>query len=294
VSTPGQISAFYDPMIAKIIAWADNRLDAASALASAISATQVHGVRTNRDFLAALLRDSDFLAGETRTDFLDHHQHLLDPPTVTPWIVHLAAAVAVSAASRGLSTPLAAFAAPGFRPMVSRPLTTAVWRRDGSVKPLELGYGVGAWSGDTDLVLEIDGMRHDLSLRHLGTDSVTVCHDGVDYPCGVRRYDDGSVWVNDSGSQTGWWPEPRLPDPDSAGPTALGPVNEIPGTVVGVHVQPGDTVVAGQKLVVIEAMKMEHPATAAVDGVVDKVHVALGQYVDAHTVLVTLTAEDPS
>jgi propionyl-CoA carboxylase alpha chain len=60
---------------------------------------------------------------------------------------------------------------------------------------------------------------------------------------------------------------------------------------VAVLVAAGDRVVAGQKLVVLEAMKMEHPAVAAADGVVESVRVEVGQYVDAHAVLVTLTVE---
>jgi propionyl-CoA carboxylase alpha chain len=292
VSAPAQISPYYDPMIAKVVARADSRVDAASALASAMEATQVHGVRTNRDFLAALLREPDFLAGETRTNFLELHPHLLDPPTATPWIVHLAAAVSVSTSLRGAGRHLQPPAAPGFRPMASSPLTTAIWHRDGTTDALAVGYRLGAWAGDSALVLEVDGDRHELTLRHLTPDSVTVRHAGVDHRCTVRTYPDGSVWVNDPTSQTSWRPEPRLPDPGASGPTALGPVNEIPGTVVRVDVAAGDVVAAGQKLVVIEAMKMEHAATAAVDGIVEQVHVAVGQYVDAHTVLVTLATED--
>ena len=56
----------------------------------------------------------------------------------------------------------------------------------------------------------------------------------------------------------------------------------------------GDVVTAGQKLVPVEAMTMEHTATAAVDGTVEHIHVEVGQYVEAHTVLVTLSAVDPS
>ena len=56
----------------------------------------------------------------------------------------------------------------------------------------------------------------------------------------------------------------------------------------------GDVVTAGQRLVTVEAMKMEHPATAAMDGTVEHIHVEVGQYVEAHTVLVTLSAVDPA
>lgn len=71
-------------------------------------------------------------------------------------------------------------------------------------------------------------------------------------------------------------------------------MNDIPGTVVAIAVEIGDVVTAGQKLVTVEAMKMEHPAAAAVDGTVEHIHVEVGQYVEAHTVLVTLSAVDPS
>ncbi len=292
IEAPAQISPFYDPMIAKVIAYSDTRTDAASSLAAAISGTRVHGIRTNRDFLSALLRDPDFLAGETRTDFLSKHPDLLDPPAPTSRTVHLAAAVAVSATRRRGNRTVRRVAPPGFRPMLARELVRTTWRRDGSDEPVSVGYELGAWSGDTTLTLEIDGERHEIGLRHLDEHSVIVQHDGVDYPCIVHQYADESVWVNDSATQTAWHPDPRLPAPDASGPTARGPVNEIPGTVVRVDVAAGDRVVAGQRLVVIEAMKMEHVATAAVDGTVEAIHVAEGDYVDAHTVLVTLATDE--
>jgi 3-methylcrotonyl-CoA carboxylase alpha subunit len=114
----------------------------------------------------------------------------------------------------------------------------------------------------------------------------------VDHPCTVASYPDGSVWVNDPSGQSGWRTRPRLPDPDAAGASATGPVSTMPGTVVAIAVEVGQRVTAGQRLVVVEAMKMEHPATAAVDGVVEAIHVAVGQFVDAKTVLVSLKAED--
>jgi biotin carboxyl carrier protein len=64
------------------------------------------------------------------------------------------------------------------------------------------------------------------------------------------------------------------------------------GVVAAVRVRPGDAVTAGQQLVVVEAMKMEWPAVSATDGIVETVHVEVGQYVDAQAVLVTLTPRD--
>ncbi|GAA1275296.1 biotin carboxylase N-terminal domain-containing protein [Pseudonocardia aurantiaca] len=287
VAAPGEVSPFYDPMLAKVVAHAPTRAEAAAMLAGALDATEVHGPVTNRAMLAALLRDPDFLAGETRTDFLDRHPVLLAPPPPTPEVVHLGAAVAVTAARRRAADPVTSLAPPGFRLLPGSAPATARWTPIGG-EPADVGYRLGAAFGDTALTVTVGGTTTELGLRDLGPDGVRVVHDGVAVPCIVRVHPDGSVWVNDPAAQSGWRPEPRLPDPELSA-AAAGPVAEVPGTVAAVLVAAGDQVTAGQKLVVLEAMKMEHPATAAADGVVAAVHVEPGQYVEAHTVLVTLT-----
>nr|WP_276613839.1 biotin/lipoyl-containing protein [Rhodococcus sp. 14C212] len=169
-------------------------------------------------------------------------------------------------------------------------LTSAVWQPFGR-EPIPVAYRLAAPSGDTELVLDLDGTRHRFDLIDLGADTVRVRFDGVDYPCAVATHRDGSIWINDATSQSGWVPEPRLPDRTVLAASAAGPVSEVPGTVVAVLISEGDTVAAGQKLVVLEAMKMEHPALAGADGVVQKINVSVGQYVDAQTELVTIGAE---
>ncbi len=293
VAATGEIPPFYDPMIAKIIAHGDTRTDAAGRLAAALDATQIHGIATNRDFLAALLRDPGFLSGQTCTDFLDHRPHLLDPPPATLAVVHLAAAIAVSVARRRADGQIGGHAPPGFRPLVADLLTTAEWSRiGGGGEYCQVRYRLASRQGDTDLVVEIDGTRHEYPLRDLGPDSVRVHHGGVDIPCAVATHPDGTVWVNDPGAQTGWRPHARLPESGTRGASDAGPVNAMPGTVVAVQVVAGQHVSAGQTLVVVEAMKMEHPAVAATDGVVDGVHVEVGQFVPANTLLVAMAAID--
>ena len=124
-------------------------------------------------------------------------------------------------------------------------------------------------------------------------DEVRVRFAGLEHYCTVVEYADGSVWVNSPGAQTSWRQEPRLPDPDAVA-AGGGPVAPMSGTVVHVGVEPGDVVEAGQTLVVLEAMKMEHPALAAGPGVVDAVLVEVGQYVEAKAVLVTVTPREDS
>jgi len=284
LGTSGEISPFYDPMIAKVIAHAPTRAAAARKLAAGLAHAEIHGPTTNRDLLVAVLRDPDFLAGATRTDFLDLHPHLRTPPPATPRVVHLAAAVACTSAARRARDPLAPLAPPGWRPLRGAPRPVVRWAGpDGEVATTSRRQ-------DGTVVLTVDGTEHTLGLRDLTPEAVRITHGGVEHRCRVAHHD-GAAYVDDGEGHSTWREVPRLPAPDAAAGGA-GPVSEVPGTVVEVLVREGEHVVAGQKLVVLEAMKMEHPALAATDGVVETVHVAVGQYVEAHATLVTLGAPE--
>jgi propionyl-CoA carboxylase alpha chain len=303
VAGGSELSAYYDPMLAKVVAHAPTRAEAAARLRRALAGMHLHGPRTNRDFLVALLADPDFLAGATRTDFVPEHPALLSPAPATPEVVHLAAAVAVTAHRRRAAAPVAGFAPPGWRLRIlgdARAGTAARWQR-ADADPSgagwrEVRYRLGAGSGETELVLGVAGAEHTLELGGLGPDGVRVGFEGVHRQCTVHVHPaaDGAgteVWVNDPDGQTAWREQQRLPIAAAAA-AGGGPTSEVPGTVSAVLVTPGDRVRAGQPLVVLEAMKMEHPAVAVGDGVVAEVHVEVGQYVQAHELLVTLAAAE--
>lgn len=278
----GEIPAFYDALLAKVIATAMSRDEAARQLAAALEQTVVHGTPSNRDFLIALLRDEDFRNATTSTDFLEHHAALRVPPPATPRIVHLAAAISTQLArARKSAVP------PGFRVMPGGIGPAARWRGpDGDV--LEVAYRMTAYEPDrSELLLDLQGSSYTCTVRDLRPDHVRVTLDGIERPCAVARYDDGSVWVNDPAAQSRWERLTRLGVARS--PAISGsPVAEMPGTVVSVLVTAGQHIKAGEPLVVVEAMKMEHPARASHDGVVTAIHVEVGQYVEMHAALVTL------
>lgn len=286
------ISPFYDPLIAKVIAHGATRREAALRLARALAATELHGTATNRDFLVAALRSEDFLAGDTRTDFIGLHPELLAAGPSAPEHVHLAAAVAVTVARRRAKDKLTPFAPPGFRPLPGHPDTAAIWEtvpadHTGRGAEAALSYRLSAAAGNANLRLTVDGQTHQLALRDLTETGVRVRDGAREWPCRVAVHADDSVWVNDPDGQRGWRPRPRLPE-GPVGPGGSGPVAEMAGIVAAVRVKPGDRVTAGQRLVIVEAMKMEWPSVAATDGVVEAVHVEPGQYVDAQALLVTL------
>jgi acetyl/propionyl-CoA carboxylase alpha subunit len=291
IGQAAEVSPFYDPLLAKVIAHAPTRREAAARLARALASAQVHGTATNASFLVAALRSPAFLAGQTRTDFIARHPELLTAGPPTPEHVHLAAAVAVSVGLRRRTDALTPHAPPGFRLLPGHPDTRAVWVSAADGGEREIAYRLDAAAGSASLRLTVDGARHELSLRELGTSSVRVRDGAREWPCSVAVHDDGSVWVNDPDGQRGWHPRPRLPSAP-AGAGGPGPVAGMAGVVAAVRVRPGDAVTAGQQLVVVEAMKMEWPAVSAIDGIVETVHVEVGQYVDAQAVLVTLTPRD--
>ena len=120
-------------------------------------------------------------------------------------------------------------------------------------------------------------------------DHVCVTLDGVRVKHDVSTYGD-LVCVDDGLWSSQWRVRPRFADLE-AGAAAAGPSTPVPGTVTVVEVAPGDRVTAGQTLVVLEAMKMEHRITADADGVVSEVLVTPGQSVDAHQVVAILEAD---
>jgi acetyl/propionyl-CoA carboxylase alpha subunit len=285
VRTGSVVSHYYDPMLAKVVATGVSREEAAAKLATALAGMRIHGLKTNRDQLVAILRDPDFLAGTTRTDFLDLHPGLAAPADRMDVTAHLAAAIAVSVQRRRAAGGATAFAPAGWR-LLPYDGANAAWTRQDVRRAPETP--VTYRLDPSTLYLIHGGAEYEVSLRDLGPDSVRVSVDGVERLCRVRVADDTVVWVDDSdGGHSAWKPTPRFPDDADAAAGSDGAA-EVPGTVVSIAVAAGDPVKAGQVLLTMEAMKMEHQVKAGRDGVVASVDCAVGQFVDAHQVLVTL------
>ena len=248
------VTAFYDPMLAKVIAHGATRTEAARRLARGLAGLGLHGPVTNRDSLVATLRSEAFLAGETTTAFLEEHPEVLapaiDPADERRHAAALARAI-VEDEQPDDRIPLAWRNVPG-------PLPTVRLERRGAEAAIEVAVGP-----------EPD-----------------VPEDGVTARCRVTRYGD-EAFVDDGLVSTAWRILPRFAD-HSVDAAAHGAVTPVPGTITAVLVAAGDEVAAGQALVILEAMKMEHRITADTDGVVAQVLVEVGQSVDAHALVVEL------
>jgi propionyl-CoA carboxylase alpha chain len=277
------VGVHYDPMLAKVIAWAPDRAEAARRLASALASAEIHGVATNRDLLVNVLRHDDFLAGETDTAFFDRHgldtlaRPLADRDAAL--LSALAAALADAAANRASATTLARLPS-GWRNVPSAPQRKR-YSADGT--EYEVRYLLGR-SG-----LRADGYE-DVELVHASPNRVVLEIAGLRRNFDVGRYS-GLVCVDSSLGPLAFTAEPRFADPDAA--LAAGSlVAPMPGTVVRVTVAAGDPVTAGDPLLWLEAMKMEHRISAPADGVVAELPVAVGQQVEVGTVLAVLAAEE--
>ena len=266
------VSTFYDAMLAKVIAWAPTRTEAAERLSGALRRAVIHGLVTNRPLLVRILEHEDFLAGRTDTGFLDRHDPAelgaaLHSPSAPG--AHAYAAASHRIITGGRSGPGPAAVSPGWR-NVGGGTAPLLFTVEGT--PIEVPGRVQEFDGVT--VVEV------------GPDTVVLDHDGVRRTYSVTR--SGSDWFVDSplGSTT-LREVDRFPDPGLA--VAAGSLlAPMPGVVTSVRVSAGDPVAAGQVVVTVEAMKMEHSVRAPGDGYVQDVRVRAGDQVANGAVLVVV------
>ena len=285
------VSIFYDPMLAKVISWAPNRTQAATILADALTRARLHGIRTNRDLLVNVLRHPAFLDGATDTAFFDTHGlDVLARPVAdatAPALSALAAALADAAENRSTATALKGLPS-GWRNLASGFQTKRYVDVSGDEHVVRYRFGRNG------LDVEIAG-EGSSTLVASAPNGVVLAIDGVELPFAVARYPDAQdVFVDGPLGPVQLTVVPRFPDPESA--VALGSlVAPMPGSVTKVGAAVGDRVTAGQALIWLEAMKMEHTITAPADGVLAELTVTAGQQVDVGAVLARIenTQGDP-
>jgi propionyl-CoA carboxylase alpha chain len=278
------VSPWYDPMLAKVIAHAPTRSEAARALASCLASSQLHGITTNRDLLVRILREEEFIAGDIDTGYLVRH----DPAELgAPLASHearrrhaVAAALASQQARRSTEKVLGGIPS-GWRNNFSEPQRVSFVGHDGEI---EISYRFDR----TGRHVDVSGMT-DLQVLSAESTKVVLSDGGVARTysvnqVGLHYYVDGP----DGSSDLTYVERFKLPE-SLLEPGAL--VATLPGTVVRVEVAVGDHVSAGDILVAIEAMKMEHEVRASHGGVVASVAVAAGEQVESGRLLVVVDEE---
>ncbi len=288
VETGSEIGPHYDPLLAKVIAHAATREEAAATLAATLAGARLHGVTTNRDLLVRTLRDPEFAAGAADTGFLDRRLAVLAAPLAGPDAAtrHAVAAALAGQAARRSHAGVQPGVPSGWRnnhwdvQQVSFRLPPATGDRS-----VEVGYRFARF-GDRVAEVTVDGKRSACSVLAVSPEEVVLSDEGVSRRYAVHRVG-ATFFVDGPDGSTRLEEHERYPvtADREAGGAALAP---MPGSVVRVAVKPGDLVEAGQLLVVLEAMKMEHAVHAGLAGRVTGVGVSEGDQVETGRVLVML------
>ncbi|MFF7748576.1 acetyl/propionyl/methylcrotonyl-CoA carboxylase subunit alpha [Streptomyces sp. NPDC007971] len=261
-----EIGVHYDPMLAKAVAHAPTRAEALRKLAGALERAALHGPVTNRDLLVRSLRHAEFAGARMDTAFYDRHLPELTAPATDPF-APLAAALADAHARSRFG---------GWRNVPSQP---QVKRYAMAAEEHEVRYR------HTRQGLSADGVR----VVHADARLVVLDVDGVRRRFEIARYGD-QVHVN----STALTALPRFPDPtDQPVPGSL--LAPMPGTVVRIaeDLTEGTPVQAGQPLIWLEAMKMQHQISAPVAGTLTALPVAPGQQVEVGTLLAVVESSQP-
>ncbi|WP_444436310.1 acetyl/propionyl/methylcrotonyl-CoA carboxylase subunit alpha [Pseudomonas sp. A6] len=267
------ISPFYDPMLAKLIAWGENREEARQRLLSMLSETAVGGFKTNLAFLRRVLAHPAFAAAELDTGFIARHQEQLLP-------------------------------APGELPAQFWQLAGEAWaqseaervRNDDAHSPWSArdGWRSGL-PGETDLHLLAKGESQVVRLRHAnGVRGATLKGEWLEVDLdGLRRRhlalrQGDSLYLEWQGELVQVRRYDAIAEAEAAHAHHGGLGAPMNGSIVRILVQPGQAVEAGAALVVLEAMKMEHSIRAPHAGVVKSLYCSEGELVAEGTALVEL------
>lgn len=266
----GEVGSTYDPMLAKVVAWGPDRPTALARLDAALASTTVLGLTTNVPFLRRLVAHPEVRAGRLDTGLIERHLDELAAPARVPDAA-LVAALRATADRTGTGVSAgSAWVRDGWRLGEHAPTVHVVTSGDGERTEVAVLGPAG------DARVRLDGgppVRARLTPVDATTAQLTV--DGVVRT--VRVASDGATtWVGGDGSAVALRVSGRLDSlaearthvdrpAGSADPVVRSP---MPGTVVAVDVATGDHVTAGQPLLTVEAMKMEHRLTATTDGVV--------------------------
>jgi propionyl-CoA carboxylase alpha chain len=283
IETGTDVTIYYDPMLAKVIAHGATRVEAAQRLARALDALRVHGVRTNVSLLREILRHPEFLGGTLSTHFINDHIRLdpqRTPAEQTADRVHAVATALWMQAQRGAHTPVLRGVPSGWRNNPSQMQAIAF---TSGAATMHVQYRVHS-QGDIDV--HLDGAAHRARVQAWDEEHIRFVLDEVQRTCTLVAQH-GALYIHSALGSSELHEVPRFPPP-AREEIRGGCRAPMPGKILAVRVEPGQAVHKGDTLVILEAMKMEHEVVAPHDGTVQQVCVQVGQQVDADAVLVIL------
>ena len=272
-----KVGTDFDPMLTKVIAWAPNRIDAINKLARGLEKAHFGGVKTNRDFLISCLRNESFINGNTTTDFIEREKPNSEQVLSENQIFNASAAIALwIAMGNRASDEVTDFMPSNWTNgrMPYQRIKLMILKNE-----IEIKYQLKR-SG----LFEVMGTNCKIH---------AVDESGIDVEVGSHRFfaqvtrADDQILINMPFGDLDAVIVPRFIEPGNEIPEG-GLVAPMPGKVIEVRVKKGDKVKAGDTLIIIEAMKMEHSIKATENGKVTKLMVSLNQQVDNGATLLVL------
>lgn len=283
-----EVSIHYDPMIAKLIVWDENRDQAINRMVQALEQYRINGVKTNIRFLHALSDSQPFREAQLDTGFIEKHRPLLFPAPR----LDLHRALILSAGflleqarvtlphNQDLWSPYAQQNSWRLNSEYAKPLLLRVDEQLYELKVLEKNHAYEISIGESFYRLHAELVNdqlkavingHRISVHgSLNDRELVLFHEGESFRCERHEETFGEHESTNLGSLTA-------------------PMN---GSVVAVMVSPGDLVKAGQTLVIMEAMKMEHAIRSPIDGTVDEIYFNEGELVPEGVELLAVTANE--
>lgn len=298
------VTEYYDSLLAKLIAHRPTREEAFRVLRRALRTAHLSGVTTNRDLLVSLLADTDLLAGLISTSLLEEK---------TPSLVGIAmeqdsyqrlllAAVVANQIRNRQADQHWGFVVPRWRNLPTQGHRSRwtdsqdgeVWVEEEWQDPSAATIWLGPWpepDPKDGALIPTERQRLSLRILRLEEEQMTLEVDGIQET--IRYSGTPETGLTTTGSAGGltWTLTPSFTSHQADG-TSGGPRAPLPGTVLSVPVQTGQTVDAGDLLMVIEAMKMEHRITASALARVQQIHYQVGDRVDVGDLLVELAETD--
>ena len=281
VTSGSVIGTDFDPMLAKVISYAPTRIDAAGKLARALESAHIGGVKTNRDFLIACLRSDEYLSGDTTTDFIDR----VKPPRTlnlsSEEIEHVTSLAALWIQKTNKeNTSLLKFMPSGWtNGRLPKQNVTLLLNEDSYKVEYKYDRNLGFIfdsnkvakihdQNEFGLDVEFDGKRHFSRITIL--DDQVLVH---------MPYGDVMLKV-----------KPRFVTPGLE-IKAGGLVAPMPGKVIDLKVKKGGKVKAGDTLIILEAMKMEHSIKASENGIVSDLLVSVNDQVENGALLMVVDSK---
>ncbi len=274
------VSVYYDPMIAKVIAWDATRDGAINRLVAGLRELEVAGVKTNAAFLAEAVDHPSFRAGDVDTGFIEKHMEALVPSDSGPGTIEKAlATIAVLCQRQGEAEVAASETL-----VPESPWAALDGFRVGGIAHERItftgehGFDARIRYQDGDVYLDLDGEEFDVE-GELGDDGLVALIDGDHHTAGVLFMADCLVLMHQGRTYDLPFEDPLHPEQADA-LSGSGLSAPMPGKIVSVLAKAGDKVKRGQAIIVLEAMKMEHTLAAPADATIASISAQPGDQVD--------------